>query len=182
MTRLRAHYPARVNDTELWFANVSTYWAELDAFRGDVLRKAFRRAWRAHVTFFPSCGELEELCRIAEKDTASSRPQLGDGGPEAFDSTPASDAARKAAMATVAKVTAETRMPPAPRRRKRHTAAEVKRQPHIPTDPAPPTDPGPLESTNQGMAEGAERVVSMARSEADTIRRELDGSTAAVQS
>ena len=103
MTRLRACYPARVNDPEMWKANTKRYFAELgDAFEHEAIVMAFEGAWRKHRTFFPALGEIEELCKLAEKGLVAQRPQLTEGEP--FNDSPEGEAARAKAFSLVSAV------------------------------------------------------------------------------
>lgn len=101
MSKLRACYPGKVTDPELWAANVARYFDELSDRPPVVLVKAFDRAWRIHPIWFPTLCQMVEECRIVSKETAIRAPALP---LPRRDDSPAAVAARKRAMAYVDQV------------------------------------------------------------------------------
>jgi len=63
MAVLRGYYPMAVSDPELWAVSVAVCEKELNGkFPDDVVLRAFDLAWREHRDFFPTVGQLEEIC------------------------------------------------------------------------------------------------------------------------
>ena len=101
MSKLRACYPGKVTDPELWAANVTRYFDELGDRPPAILTKAFDRAWRIHPIFFPTLGQMVEECRIVSKETAIRAPALP---LPRRDDSPAATAARRRAVEYVDRV------------------------------------------------------------------------------
>lgn len=83
MFHLRASYPQRVADEQHWKAMVGRYWEEMSRRDPETLRQAFRTAWKAFPSFFPSLGELTAHTDRMAKHIASRRSlkQLPDETP-----------------------------------------------------------------------------------------------------
>lgn len=80
---LRACYPQRVSEEE-WRVTLRRYRAELVRFESEVVYKACEVAWKKHAQWFPSLGQIVELCEAEKKSYDSARPapasrQLTDG-------------------------------------------------------------------------------------------------------
>lgn len=89
MNYLRAGYPQYRPAKTDWEALVHAYGHGLRAYSSEVIRVAVNRAHQAHPRFFPSLGEIRELCEAAHRDGVSrnrwqqtqKRPKLAGGVP-----------------------------------------------------------------------------------------------------
>ncbi|NIV51076.1 MAG: hypothetical protein GWN29_04805 [Gammaproteobacteria bacterium] len=74
METLRACYPHRLAREERWGDTVRVYWTHLSRFDADVAQRAFSRAWKAHPHWFPTLGQMVELCKTAERELRKPAP------------------------------------------------------------------------------------------------------------
>ena len=75
MARLRGHYPQRISPDE-WEVVLECYYDALSGFGAPVLVYAFNDAYTAHRQFFPTAGELDELCVKHKRAIAARAPRL----------------------------------------------------------------------------------------------------------
>jgi len=72
MAKLRACYQNPVSDKSQWLASLSTYWELLHGYGDTDIRAAFALAWRKHVDWMPSAGQLarliEDRCEASADD------------------------------------------------------------------------------------------------------------------
>jgi hypothetical protein len=67
---LRACYPQRIPDNE-WLVTVRRYKQEIDRFSSAAIKIACSDAWKRYPQWFPTLGQLVELCEAAQKTTDS---------------------------------------------------------------------------------------------------------------
>lgn len=72
---LRAHYPQRVGAEE-WAPLIVAYHDALGHYAPAVLVAAVAEAWRIYRKWFPTAGELDELCAKHKRALAVSAPRL----------------------------------------------------------------------------------------------------------
>jgi hypothetical protein len=80
---LRACYPQRVSDEE-WLVTLRRYRAELRRFDAMVVYRACEQAWKKHAQWFPSLGQIVDICEAEQKSADCVKPvppsrQLGTG-------------------------------------------------------------------------------------------------------
>ena len=75
MGTLRSKYGHQRVNLDLWRSTLRSYREDLGVFPPQVIAKAFDMAWQKHTEWFPTCGQLLELCKTAEKEVASVTPK-----------------------------------------------------------------------------------------------------------
>jgi len=63
---LRGCYPQRMTDNE-WEITVRRYWQDLQRFDKRAVAKACDKAWKIYAKWFPTLGEMVDLCETMEK-------------------------------------------------------------------------------------------------------------------
>ena len=73
LSELRMCYPHQ-GDEKLWESTARKYHQLLGRYSPQTLRLAMSRSWKAYPNGFPTAGNLDELCRLAERELQPPEP------------------------------------------------------------------------------------------------------------